>query len=218
MSVVLPLTTRLTLARFYLMTPLASDTATGLPQWAAAALPYVDVVEVRVAGDELGVTTALSTVRSLLRPDGILAVRGPMGAAGVKCVDAWLTTVAHPRPTTPVMIGRTCASPDVIAAAVVDDHVHYCVVDTQPETLDYALQVAPPCNPASKPWFAAGGIDATTLGTLLDRGVRRIAVGQALRQASDPQGLAADMSEQLRQAWNHDPAMERLTLQAFRWM
>jgi thiamine-phosphate pyrophosphorylase len=51
----------------------------------------------------------------------------------------------------------------------------------------------------TRPWFAIGGIDATTLDQVLDAGARRVVVVRAITEADDPGAAAADFAERLRE-------------------
>ncbi len=54
-----------------------------------------------------------------------------------------------------------------------------------------------PSQPASRPWFAIGGIDATTLPAVLAAGATRIVVVRAVVDASDPAAAARALLELL---------------------
>jgi len=123
------------------------------------------------------------------------------------------------------LIGRSCHSTQQVDAALADPDVNYLTVGpvfaglTPTSGLDlvrYTTRVAPPGDPASKPWFAVGGITAATLDQVLDAGAKRIAVSRAITAAHDPEAAAIALKDRLRQAWNSDPAMANLTLQMFR--
>ncbi|UNZ19770.1 thiamine phosphate synthase [Streptomyces sp. 891-h] len=55
-------------------------------------------------------------------------------------------------------------------------------------------------DPASRPWFAIGGIDADNLGQVLQAGARRVVVVRALTRADDPGAAAASLARRLREA------------------
>jgi thiamine-phosphate pyrophosphorylase len=46
---------------------------------------------------------------------------------------------------------------------------------------------------ARAPWFAIGGIDASTVGDVVSAGARRIAVVRAIGEADDPERAASDL-------------------------
>ncbi|MET9861443.1 thiamine phosphate synthase [Streptomyces smyrnaeus] len=60
-------------------------------------------------------------------------------------------------------------------------------------------------DPASRPWFAIGGIDAGNLDEVLEAGARRVVVVRALTRADDPGAAAASLAQRLRQAAEADP-------------
>jgi thiamine-phosphate pyrophosphorylase len=47
------------------------------------------------------------------------------------------------------------------------------------------------------PWFAIGGIDATTIDAVLDAGAQRVVVVRALDDAADPERTARDLRTRL---------------------
>jgi thiamine-phosphate pyrophosphorylase len=91
--------------------------------------------------------------------------------------------------------------------------------DYAPVGLDlvrYAARVAPPAQPAAKPWFAIGGVNAGNLDEVIAAGARRVCVVRPITGADDPRAAARELSDRLREAWRQDPAMERYTLAAYR--
>jgi thiamine-phosphate pyrophosphorylase len=48
-------------------------------------------------------------------------------------------------------------------------------------------------QPATRPWFAIGGIDLDTLGQVLDAGATRIVVVRAITEAADPAAATASL-------------------------
>jgi thiamine-phosphate pyrophosphorylase len=81
------------------------------------------------------------------------------------------------------------------------------------ELVRHATEVAPPGDPAAKPWFAIGGIDHDRLDAVIEAGARRVCVVRAITDASDPRGAAAGLAERLRVAWEVDPVMRTYALQ-----
>lgn len=69
------------------------------------------------------------------------------------------------------------------------------------ELLDLATGLAPPDDPAARPWFAIGGIDLDNVDEVLARGARRIVVVRAITDADDPAAATAALAERLR---SHD--------------
>lgn len=112
-------------------------------------------------------------------------------------------------------IGRRCNTAAEIDAALADPQVGFLLVGPGRDHLLHAAQAAPANDPASKPWFAVGGITLASLDAVLRTGAMRVAVGGAITDASDPEAAAQAFKERLRQAWNADPTMEAVTKAAF---
>jgi thiamine-phosphate pyrophosphorylase len=55
-------------------------------------------------------------------------------------------------------------------------------------------------GPPAKPWFAIGGIDASTVGDVLAAGARRIVVVRAIELAEDPEAAARTLRARLEEA------------------
>ena len=53
---------------------------------------------------------------------------------------------------------------------------------------------------APVPWFAIGGIDAGSIGEVLDAGARRVVVVRAITEAADPAAAAAALAGRIRAA------------------
>ena len=66
------------------------------------------------------------------------------------------------------------------------------------DLLDLATKLAPPDDPAARPWFAIGGIGLDNLDEVLARGARRIVVVRAITEADDPAAATAALAERLR--------------------
>jgi thiamine-phosphate pyrophosphorylase len=66
------------------------------------------------------------------------------------------------------------------------------------DLLDLATRLAPPDDPASRPWFAIGGIDLDNVDDVLARGARRIVVVRAITAADDPAAATAALAQRLR--------------------
>ena len=96
-----------------------------------------------------------------------------------------------------------------------DGKPRYLVVNADITAIEYTAQLAPPADPESKPWFAAGGITLDYLDVVLEAGARRVMVSRALSRAKDPQQAAAAFRAKLQEVW-HDPAMEAVTMSAFK--
>jgi thiamine-phosphate pyrophosphorylase len=95
------------------------------------------------------------------------------------------------------IVGRSTHAPEQADAADGDDDVDYVVAGPvhatptkpgRPATgLDYVAYAA---RTVSKPWFAIGGLDATNVGEVVERGARRIVVVRAITEAADPEAAA----------------------------
>ncbi|GAB3611179.1 thiamine phosphate synthase [Humibacter ginsengiterrae] len=95
-------------------------------------------------------------------------------------------------------IGRsTHTAAQVDAAIAAPDLGYFCVgpvwsTPTKPgraavgtELIRFAAQRSTP-----RPWFAIGGIDASTIGEVVDAGARRVVVVRAITDADDPEEAA----------------------------
>ena len=110
-----------------------------------------------------------------------------------------------------VLIGLSSHAPDEVDAAATDPGVDYFCVGPTWETptkpgrpaaglalLDHAVRRWPPEDPATRPWFAIGGIDLTTVDAVLERGARRIVVVRAITEAADPAAATRALADRLR--------------------
>jgi thiamine-phosphate pyrophosphorylase len=105
-----------------------------------------------------------------------------------------------------VLIGRSTHAEAEVDGAVGDDRVDYfCVGPTWPTpTKPGRPAPGPPllrhaaATGTSRPWFAIGGIDATTLDEVLAAGARRVVVVRAITEAEDPGAAAAALAARLR--------------------
>ena len=99
------------------------------------------------------------------------------------------------------IVGRSTHAPAQADAAAADPDVDYLAVGpvhatpTKPgrpaaglEYVEYAARTV------TKPWFAIGGLDASTLGAAVDRGARRIVVVRAITEAADPEQAARQLA------------------------
>jgi len=113
------------------------------------------------------------------------------------------------------LIGRSTHAEAEVDAAAADPEAGYFAVGpcwptpTKPgrpapglALVRHAARVAPPRfagagpNPAAKPWFAIGGIDAGNLDQVLEAGARRVVVVRALTTARDA-ALAREAARRL---------------------
>jgi thiamine-phosphate pyrophosphorylase len=112
-----------------------------------------------------------------------------------------------------VLIGLSTHDESQVTAAVEHDGLDYfCVgpvwtTPTKPgrpaaglDLLGTAGRLAPPGDPAARPWFAIGGIDLGRLDDVLARGARRIVVVRAITEADDPAAATAAFARRLREA------------------
>jgi thiamine-phosphate pyrophosphorylase len=105
-----------------------------------------------------------------------------------------------------LLIGRSTHSETQVDAAATEPGVsYYCVGPTWPTPtkpgrpapgLDLTRYAA--SHPASRPWFAIGGIDLTNLDQVMDAGARRVVVVRAITDAPDPGAAAAAFARRLR--------------------
>jgi len=111
------------------------------------------------------------------------------------------------------LIGRSTRDPAQTAAAVVQPGVDYfCAgpcwpTPTKPgrppaglDLIRYAARIAPPADPAARPWFAIGGIDAGRLPDVLAAGACRVVVVRAITEADDPEAAARELRAPLTAA------------------
>lgn len=233
MTVRLGLTTRLGLARLLFITDCSGggDLA-GLAD--AALAGGVDMVQLRdpsATEDEL--LEAISTLRAAVHRDqGLVANYGDVAPAAKANADVLQLSALGPAAATAhaalhrwALVGRSCHSAEQVDAAIAEDGVDFFTVSPVFNTagvgaagltlVSHAAKAAPPGDPASKPWFAVGGVNAENLDKVLAAGARRIGVTRAIAARKNPQAAAEELKERLRRAWNADPAMEQVTFSAF---
>jgi len=102
------------------------------------------------------------------------------------------------------IVGRSTHAPEQGAAADADPDVDYLAVGpvhatpTKPGRPAAGLgYVAWAAANIAKPWFAIGGLDATTVGAAVEHGARRIVVVRAVVEAADPAAAARDLRARL---------------------
>jgi thiamine-phosphate pyrophosphorylase len=206
---------RLAHARLYLCTDSRADRG-DLAQFLDAALAGgVDIVQLREKGLEARHEIALAEVfaDACARHGALFAVndRADIAAAVGPDVlhlgqDDLPVQVARDVVGPDVVIGRSTHDPEQVGAAAVEADVGYfCVgptwaTPTKPgrpaaglELVRHAAGLA-----TDRPWFAIGGIDATSLDDVLEAGARRVVVVRAITDADDPQTAAADLAARLR--------------------
>ena len=233
MTVRLGLSTRLGLARLLFITD--SRGGGDLAGLADAALGGgVDMVQLRdpSAGEDEQLD-AISTLRAVAHRDqGLIANYGDVALAAKANADVLQLSALGPDATSAhaslhrwALVGRSCHSVEQVEAAIAEEGVDFFTVSPAFNTagggeaglvlVARASKAAPPGDPASKPWFAVGGINASNLDQVLAAGARRIGVTRAIAAAEDPQAAAEALKDRLRKAWNDDPAMEQVTFSAF---
>lgn len=183
-----------------------------VPELVAAGVDLVQLREKEMeAGDILRVgapvaeACAAAGVPFILndRPDIALA----LGAPGVHLGTGDLPTETARRILPPgSIVGRSTHSEDDIKEAVGYQDPDYIAVGPVHETPTKPGRPAAGLNllqfaaaHARVPWFAIGGIDATTLPSVLQRGARRIVVVRAITEATRPDREAARLRSMLEE-------------------
>ncbi len=99
-------------------------------------------------------------------------------------------------------MGLSAGSAEEIAAGREADYLGVGPVfatPTKPDGAAVGLElVAEAARVARVPWFAIGGIDASTLDEVLAAGASRVAVVRAIAEAPDPAAAARDLRARLR--------------------
>lgn len=226
---------RLRLARLYLCTD-TRERQGDLADFLAAVLAGgVDVVQIRQPGlDPAARRAALAVARQAAqRHQAVVGVAAPAGddeaAADLVHLDQGdgPTAAVRARLGPSTLVGRSAHDGARVEAALADADLDYLWVGPvraaaaapgEPpvglDLVEHAARVAPVFTLTAKPWFAAGGITASTLDAVLAAGARRICVSRALTAAADPQQAAAELAGALRAAWRADPAAQRYTFAA----
>ncbi len=227
---------RLRLAKLYLITDARTRQGDLADFLRAAFAGGVDIVQIREKGlapeAELEV---LELARAAAQPQqAIVCVNDSAALAGRFHADM-LHLGQTDGPSAPAraplhpgaLRGRSTHGADEVDAAVADLEVDYLTVGPVHATslnpayppagfdpVRHAARVAPPFTITAKPWFAVGGIGASTLDAVIDAGARRVVVVSAVTLAADPQDAAAQLKRRLQEAWDAEPATERYTMQA----
>jgi thiamine-phosphate pyrophosphorylase len=199
---------RLVTARLYLVCDARSL------EWLRAALRGgVDLVQLRDKTlDDAGLAAAARAFRAAADEAGALFILNDRpdlvaacGADGVHVGQDDDTPAAARAAVGPErIVGRSTHAPAQADAAVADPDVDYLAVGpvhatpTKPgrpaaglEYVEYAARTV------RKPWFAIGGLDASTVGAAVDRGARRIVVVRAITEAADPEAAARALRQAL---------------------
>lgn len=232
MTVLMGIATRLRLARLLMITDLRSpDLADFVAATVSAGVDIVQLRDPRADADALaaGFTTANAHLTSR---DALLGLYDEVELAQAAKADllqlsergaasSAARAVVHPW----ALLGRSCHSRSQVDAALADPEVNFLtvgpVVGGLPgmgglDLIGHAASVAPPTDPAAKPWFAVGGVTMENLEEVLAAGARRVAVSRAITAADDPAEAAGALKARLIRAWKDDPGMEKVTFAAFR--
>lgn len=104
-----------------------------------------------------------------------------------------------------VLLGRSSHTPKQFDDAVTDPDVDYtCVGPTWPTPtkpgrpaagLELVRHAA--ASPTNRPWFAIGGIDLTTINTVVAAGAQRVVVVRAITEADDPAAATTALLQHL---------------------
>ena len=197
---------RLSTARLYLVCPARSR------EWIAAAVRGgVDLVQLRDKTlDDDGLIEASAAFRGhdalfILndRPD----LAETVGADGVHVGQDDMTPAQARALIGPDRIlGRSTHEPAQAAAADADPDVDYVAVGpvhatpTKPGRPAAGLHyVAHAASTVAKPWFAIGGLDASNVHEVVERGATRIVVVRALTEAEDPEAAARELRAALEE-------------------
>jgi thiamine-phosphate pyrophosphorylase len=212
----------LTDARLYLCTDARERTGDLAGFLDAALRGGVDIVQLRQKGLEARQELAYLEIfaDACRRHGALLAVNDRADvarAAGADVLhlgqDDLPVRFARELVDTRVHLGRSTHDAVQADAAAVEAGVNYfCVgpcwaTPTKPGRpaaglglVRHAAALAPPHDPASRPWFAIGGIDLGNLDEVLDAGARRVVVVRAITEADDPEAAAAAVAARLRAA------------------
>lgn len=218
------ISTRLKLARLVVQVP---DAPAVLPALAGAAFTggadaVVLVEDLSTAVSDESAVGGLDALRSAAGTHGLTGYLGrPVRAAQLAPdlvvladdeADAARTRALvgpHAR------IGRRCNTAAEVDAALADAAVEFLFVGPGLDHIRHAASVAPAHDPASKPWFAQGGVTERTLDGVLEAGAMRVVVDHAVVDAEDPASATLSLKDRLRAAWAADPRMEDVTASAF---
>ena len=197
---------RLSTARLYLVCPARSR------EWIAAAVRGgVDLVQLRdktLDDDGLIEAARAFTGHDALfilndRPDLVEAV----SADGVHVGQDDLTPAEARALIGPDrVLGRSTHEPAQAAAADADPDVDYVAVGpvhatpTKPGRPAAGLHyVAHAASTVAKPWFAIGGLEASNVHEVVERGATRIVVVRAITEAEDPEAAARELRAALEE-------------------
>jgi|SRR5579884_771394 len=190
---------RLAAARLYVVTEAAHDATRVEAVVRAACRGGAGVVQLRRKGDEgLALLRLAERCRSITAEAGVLFVVNDRldvamacGADGVHLGQDDLPLTVARRLWPAGLVGRSTHSLAQALAAVEEgaDYIGVGPVHATP-TKPGRPAVGLPCVREAAahvriPWFAIGGVDASTVGAVLDAGARRVAVVRAVCDAPD---------------------------------
>ena len=197
---------RLSTARLYLVCPARSR------EWIAAAVRGgVDLVQLRDKSlDDAGLVEA---ARAFVGHDALFILNDrpdlveTVGADGVHVgQDDQTPAQARALIGPDRILGRSTHEPAQAAAADADPDVDYVAVGpvhatpTKPGRPAAGLHyVAHAASTVAKPWFAIGGLDASNVHEVVERGATRIVVVRAITEAEDPEAAARELRAALEE-------------------
>jgi thiamine-phosphate pyrophosphorylase len=207
--------TRLADARLYLCTDARRDRGDLVEFLDAVLAGGVDIVQLREKGLEARQEIELAAVfaEAAARHGALFSINDRADVAAVVQPDVLHLgqddlPVAAARGILggDVLIGRsTHATAEVDEAAGADGVDYFCVGPTWPTPTKpgrpapgLPLLAHAAATGSSRPWFAIGGIDGSTLDQVLAAGARRVVVVRVLTEAEDPGAAAAALAARLR--------------------
>ena len=219
---------RLRLARLQLVTDTRGGGRAFGDFCAAVFAAGVDMLQVREPGlsperllDALGIARSVA-----LQLNRLVVVSEQVEVASTFGADVLhLDALAAPGPAKAAqheyaLVGVATHDEAGLEAALADPAVAYLTVGpvagggAQPRHrlpgLDFVRLAArrlPVGDAASKPWFAIGGLDATTLEPVLEAGARRVVLTRAAFGSQAPAEVIAVVGDRLRRAWLDDASL-----------
>ncbi|MDR0991004.1 MAG: thiamine phosphate synthase [Propionibacteriaceae bacterium] len=232
MTVLWDLTTRLKLSRLGLVTDTRGGGSTWEDYCRELFLAGVDLILIDQPGLEpAALAAAVQTgLRAGFGSGRIVGLVSPSWPEVATDLVQWASH--QPLPALPAdapLVGRPAQTEAAIERAMTEPGLSYFTVgpvqDAGETDLSRGLELvataarrAPVANPASRPWFATGGISQTNLEAVLAAGARRLLVRRAITQAADSVAQVRAWSAELRRLWQDDPALKsyRLALRSGR--
>jgi thiamine-phosphate pyrophosphorylase len=175
----------------------------------AALRGGVDVIQLRAkALDDAGLIAAAREFRAAADAHGALFVLNDRPDLVAACAADGVHVGQDDAPPAAAravvgpdaIVGRSTHAPAQADAADADPDVDYLAIGpvhatpTKPGRpaagLDYVAYAA---GRVRRPWFAIGGIDATNVHEVLERGATRVVVVRAIAEAGDPEAAARDL-------------------------